>query len=146
MEIRSQGDPVNGFGAVFQAFSAEAFRGRRVRFAGYARTTGVERRAFFWLRIDNQTDSVGFDNMEDRPLVGTLDWRRYELVLDVSESATRINVGAALTGAGSICIDDLEFSIVDWTVATTGIRLAPFAQPPLPLDAPRAPRNLGVEL
>jgi len=36
---------------------------------------------------------VAFDNMQDRAIKGTTDWRRYEVVLDVPEDATGIAPG-----------------------------------------------------
>lgn len=37
-----------------------------------------------WMRVDNKFDDVlQFDNMNNRPITGTTNWNRYEIILDV---------------------------------------------------------------
>lgn len=140
--------PENYFGAVgSQTFLADDFRGRRVRFAGYARVAGVPvtAGAFLWMRVDGSATGVPFDNMAGRRLIGTLDWARYEIVLDVPADAQRIHIGAILPATGALWVDDLEFMVVDATVPTTGT-LRPPREYPAPRRAlTRAPRNLDFE-
>jgi len=53
--------------------------------------------AGFWLRIDgkeNPKQQLGFDNMNNRPVKGTTDWKLYQIVLDVPENSGLINFGA----------------------------------------------------
>ena len=58
--------------------------------------------------------------MQDRPIKGTSDWKRYEIVLDVPEQAQEIAFGLLLTGGGQVWMDDLKFEVVGKDVATTG--------------------------
>jgi hypothetical protein len=81
-----------------------------------------------WLRVDhpNGRRALAFDNMETRPIRGTSDWRRHELVLDVSAIADRIFYGALLDGAGRLRVDGFEIEVVGREVAVTDmIRWAP---------------------
>ncbi len=56
---------------------------------------------------------LAFDNMDSRPVKGTTDWRRYEVVLDVPEAALRVAFGPVLRGAGRVWADDLTLDVVD---------------------------------
>jgi len=144
LRIRSADAGRNDLGQVAQRFVADDYRGRRVRLAGYARIADVAVSAVLLMRIDGGTEGTPFDYMQDRPLRGTTDWQRIEIVLDVPADAARFYLGAALRGAGTIWIDDLDLSVVDRTVPTTGTVLPP-QNPAAPPDLPRAPRNLDFE-
>jgi len=126
-----------GFGALMQTISAEAYVGQRVRLSGQVRTElGDDQWGALWMRIDGPQHGggyLGFDNMQDRPIRGRRDWRRYEVVLDVPETATAIAFGALLLKGGDIWIDDLAFEVVGDEV--------PVTQP----SRSRAPRNLDFE-
>jgi hypothetical protein len=130
---------------VRQTILADDFRGRRMRLAGYARVADAAAGSGLLMRVDGSASGTPSDIMTDRPLRGTGEWRRLEIVLDVPADATRIVLGSMLRGAGTLWIDDLEFSAVDRTVPTTGRVLGPWEGPPGPPDAPRAPRNLDFE-
>jgi hypothetical protein len=58
--------------------------------------------------------------MAKRAVKGTRDWKRYEVVLDVSESAEEIAFGILLSGKGQVWTDDLKFEVVGKEIATTG--------------------------
>jgi hypothetical protein len=127
-----------GFGTLMQTFKPDAFRGKRVRMSGYVRSQDVADWAGLWLRIDGQSgEPLGFDNMQQRPIRATSDWKKYEIVLDVPDSAQAIAFGILLTGAGQVWIDDLDFEVVGKDVHTTASK---------PLDTtPSAPANLNFE-
>ena len=82
---------IDGFGTLMQNVSPQQYAGLRVRLSGYAKSQDIEESAGFWMRVDAKDRSVGkplaFDNMNTRPIVGTTDWRRYEIVLDVAQEA-----------------------------------------------------------
>jgi hypothetical protein len=98
------------------------------------------------MRVDGSADGTPFDDMSDRWLTGTADWKRLEIVLDVPADASLIDLGVLLTGTGSAWVDDLELAVVDGSVPTTG-RVIPYrTEVPIPLpDLPRSPRNLDLE-
>jgi hypothetical protein len=127
-----------GFGTLMQTFKADAFRGKRVRMSGYARAQEVKTWAGLWMRVDGpRGEALAFDNMQDRAIKGTSDWKKYEVVLDVPESAQEIAFGLLLTGAGQVWMDDLAFEVVGKDVPTTG---------PKPSGGvPPAPANLNFE-
>lgn len=120
--IASVGISGNGFGTLTQGISAEAWRGKRVRFSGWLRTRDVDSGwAGLWMRVDPPAGSpLAFDNMAGRGPVGTTDWQRYEVVLDVAEEAKAVYFGALLAGAGALWVDDLVLEEVPDTVEVTG--------------------------
>jgi hypothetical protein len=144
LRIRSTRPDARSFTGVTQAVSAEPYRGTRVRLRGYARVSGVSRWAGLWMRIDGPT-VVPFDNMHDRPFVGTADWRSADVVLDVPADADAIYIGGLLSGSGTLWIDEFEFDTVPQSVPTTG---APRPSQTPVTTAPGLPRvltNLGFE-
>lgn len=136
--LKSVAQKPGGFGTLMQTCKADAFRGKRVRMSSYARSQDVKLWAGLWMRVDGpRGEPLGFDNMQDRAIKGTSDWKKYEIVLDVPESAQDIAFGLLLTGAGQVWMDELAFAIVGKDVPTTGSK--PTA------GAPPTPANLDFE-
>ena len=144
LRIRSVDAGPNDNVVAAQRFLSDEYRGRRVRLAGFARVADVTASAGFILRVDGGGSGTPFDNMRDRPVRGTADWQRLELVLDVPADGLRIYLAGWLRGPGTLWIDDLELSVVDSSVPTTGTVLPP-QNPAAPPDLPRTPRNLDFE-
>lgn len=138
---------INGFGTLMQNFDPEMYRGKRIRLTGYIKAVDVENWAGLWLRVDGKTASksvtttikesnsgdkltskvtnsearktLAFDNMYNRPITGTVNWTKCEIVLDVPDSATNIAFGALLNGTGQIWFDQLKFDTVGKGIPTT---------------------------
>lgn len=88
--------------AMMQTVKPDNYRGKRIRLSGYLKTVNVADYSGFWLRIDGTVDNVtylAFDNMSNRPVKGTTDWKECEVVLDVSNEAELIAFGVNLTAA-----------------------------------------------
>lgn len=129
-------DPA-GFGVLSQRFQAQAFCGARIRLSGYIRVAGVTGWAGLWMRVDGKDGELQrFDNMEQRPVKGTSEWVRREVVLDVPRDAYAIAIGALLVGAGQVWLDDLRLETVGLDVPTTVQELTLL----------EAPVNLAFEL
>jgi hypothetical protein len=111
-----------GFGTLMQDCLPDKYLGKRVRMSGFMKSEGINHWAGFWMRVDigNSTKPLSFDNMDDRPVKGTTDWTKYDIVLDVPATATNIAYGALVSGGGQIWIDDLSFEIVDAGTPLTG--------------------------
>ncbi len=120
--IKSIDKDIDGFGTLMQKCRPDKFIDKRVKMTGYLKSENVVDGASFWFRVDQlgSKEELSFDNMEDRPIVGTTDWHRYELVLDVPNNASYIAYGAMIGGTGQIWFDNITFEIVDETVPTTG--------------------------
>lgn len=113
-----------GFGTLMQMADAAPYLGKRVRLSAVLKADGAER-AQMWMRVDGRERPVAFDNMQDRPLTGTTDWKRYEIVLDVPEGSRAVAYGFFLSGAGKVSADDFRLEVVDPKTPLTGRSMAP---------------------
>lgn len=123
--IKSINKNIDGFGTLMQEAFASRYVGKRIRLSGYMKSENVKGWAGFWLRIDqiNPQKPISFDNMHNRAIIGTTDWRKYEIILDVPVNGKVLAYGALLYGTGQIWFDDLKFEIVNKSIATTNIPL-----------------------
>ena len=141
-----------GFMALTQGIRAEQYRGKRLMFSGYIRTQEVVGSAGLWVQIGGGGGSVGFDNMRERPDKGTMDWAKYEVVLDVPENSVAVAFGFRLSGPGQAWVDDLNFEVVGQNVPVTNMpavnRTNPAnvdAQARAAANMPTQPVNLDFE-
>jgi hypothetical protein len=119
--IRSRADVETGkFAILMQVIRADQYRGKKVRMSAYIRVSEAEEGAFLWLRIDDVETALEASN--DRTVAGSADWRRYELVLPVSETVAGIAFGLGLAGAGQAWIDDVKLEAVDAATPMIGNR------------------------
>jgi hypothetical protein len=120
--LEAKSTAIEGFGTLMQNFKAERYVNKRVRFTASVKTENVAQWAGLWMRVDTTKDSepLMFDNMEDRPITGTTDWKKYGVVLDVPGDATFISIGVLLNGVGRVWLRDAQFDEVDGGVPTTG--------------------------
>ena len=108
------------FITIMQQVNAKNYINKRIRFSGYFKTKEVDGWGGLWVRIDGkQFEQLKFDNMQNRPIVGTNDWNYYSSVLDVSEEAEVLNIGFLLQGEGELWADDFCLEIVSNDVDTT---------------------------
>lgn len=118
--IKSRGQP-RGFGTLMTMTEADPYRNKRLRMTGYAKSASVHDWGGFWMRIDGPNQELlGFDNMHDRPITGTTEWTKNQIVLDVPVESSRIAYGVLLGGDGQVWIDDIKFDVVGKEVPTTG--------------------------
>ncbi|MGB7084337.1 MAG: hypothetical protein WBD47_02195 [Phormidesmis sp.] len=137
--IRALEGELEGFGTLMQVFDAENYQGQRLRLRGYVKAAAVEDWAGLWMRVDGASNQVlGFDNMQNRPIRGTVDWQPYDVVLDVPAESSKIAFGLLLGGSGQVWMDDLQFEVVDETVPTTDLHSDESEQL-------RSPTNLSFE-
>lgn len=114
-----------GFGTIMQQFTPQDFLGKKVKLTGYIKASDVNKWAGMWMRVDGDNTnphkrSLSFDNMQDRPIKGTLDWKKYEIILDVPQESVLIAYGVLLDGPGSVWLDNFEFEVIEEGARTTG--------------------------
>src|SRR5712691_7388604 len=80
--------------------------------------------ANLWMRLDGEKRTLGFDNMGNRAVTGTTEWKRYEITLDVPENAANIAFGSFVAGKGQAWVDDFQVEVVGKDVPSTN-RLSP---------------------
>jgi hypothetical protein len=119
--IKFIGDKPEGFGTLMQAFKPDQYGGKRVRMSAWMKTENADS-AQLWMRIDGvEKKMLGFDNMNNRAVKGTDDWKRYEITLDVPESAVAIAFGILVAGRGQAWVDDFQFEVVGNDVPSTNM-------------------------
>lgn len=107
------------FCSLHQVIRPDAYIKQRIRLSAYVKALGVKKSAGLWMRIDGPTGYLRLDDMRKRPIVGTSNWTRYEIVLDVPKCSTQIVFGLLFSGQGKVWIDDVQLEIVEATVPTT---------------------------
>ncbi|MBN8697926.1 MAG: hypothetical protein J0L87_15455 [Bacteroidetes bacterium] len=119
--IKSKDKEIDGFGTLMQNSLPPEFLGKKIRMTGYMKSEKVENWACFWLRIDQPDKDApkSFDNMRERQIKGTTEWKQYEIVLYVPPKSTNISFGGLLNGTGQIWFDRIVFEVVDKSVSTT---------------------------
>jgi hypothetical protein len=115
--------------------------------SGFVKTAAGEGWAGLWMRVDGKDKTgIAFDNMMNRPVKGDTDWKKYEVVLDVPDSAEEIVFGFLLAGQGQAWVDDIELEVVGNDVKTTGLETQPMDRVGQPLQGlPDDPKNPNFE-
>jgi hypothetical protein len=120
--LKSKEQEVEGFGTLMQKFRANIYHGKRLRFSAYVKAEEVEGWAGLWMRIDgSQGAMLGFDNMQTRPIKGTIDWHEYEVILDVHQGSKYVAFGILLHGCGQVWLSNIQFSEVSSNLPTTDV-------------------------
>ncbi len=119
--IKSVQSKIYKFGTLMKTIKSDDYKGKTVKMTGYIKSNNVKKWAGLWMRVDYYgTDVLAFDNMQNRGVKRTTDWAKYEIVLYVPQEATSISYGVLLSGTGQIWFKDVNFEIVDDSVAETG--------------------------
>jgi hypothetical protein len=132
--LRAKTPIVQGFGTLMQDFRADHYLGKRVRFSAFVKTEGAQDWAGLWMRIDSGVKTVAFDNMHDRPVKGTTNWQKYDVVLDVAQDATGVSFGVLLSGSGVVWLNNAKFDVVGPTVLATDGDVVQKPEEPANLD------------
>jgi hypothetical protein len=61
--------------------------------------------------VDGPSQILAFDNMHERGVTGTTDWKEYSIELPVAANAENINFGALFPGSGSAWFDDFKIEL-----------------------------------
>jgi mannose-6-phosphate isomerase-like protein (cupin superfamily) len=144
--IASKAKSPKGFATLRQVFKAELYRGKRIRMTAIVKSQNVAGWSGLWMRVDSEAlSSLAFDNMENRKIRKTTDWKKYDIVLDVPEDAAEIYFGFLLSGRGQVWVDDFSFEVVRPEIKPTG-RPQPYVRTMALLwNPPVQPVNLGFE-
>jgi hypothetical protein len=118
--LETRAAPVTGFVSLAQNAVVTELRGRRLQLSAWVKAEKVEGWSGLWMRIDNvKGKGVAFDNMQDRPIRGSVDWTAHSIVLDVPQEGSKVYFGVILEGNGTVWVDDFTFSLVGSKVPVT---------------------------
>lgn len=137
--IKSIDKKIDGFGTLMQQCLPNKYLGKRIKMTAFIKSENVINWAGLWLRVDQagSQQPLSFDNMSNRPIKGTSDWTKYEIVLDVPSNASLLAYGVLLDGTGQIWFDNITFEIVADNVPSTGSinsKKSPTVDEPINLD------------
>jgi hypothetical protein len=138
--MRHAVDRPEAFGTLMQEFSPHNYLGKRLRMASWIKTEGGEGWVGAWMSVYGKAGriNISFDNMCQRPITGTTEWTKYEIVLDVPNESTKIGFGVILSGKGKLWFDDITLDVVSEDTAVTDCQCSE-------RHKPLAPRNLNFE-
>ncbi len=100
------------FGACFSAIPTD-FSGSEITLKAFLKTENISEdgMAGLWMRIDGEGEMLAFDNMQDRPVKGTTDWKEYTVTLSLSDEAKTVNIGGLMTGTGKMWVDNFRLFV-----------------------------------
>ena len=62
-----------------------------------------------WVRLDDSNmKMLWFDNMQDRPITGTTDWKKFHITFDVPKKSQMLNFGVLIVDSGSAWINNVS--------------------------------------
>jgi C-terminal processing protease CtpA/Prc len=95
------------------AYSIPAiYEGKEIELRAYMKLKDIKDGSIgLMLRIDGPSGGLAFDNMQQKNIQGTSDWKMYSVVLKYPEDANTIYIGAILSGTGELWVDDFELLI-----------------------------------
>ena len=101
----------NSFGCIAHKIPA-VYQGKEIELRAYMKLKDVKEGTIgLMLRIDGSTGILQFDNMQQKNIQGTSDWKMYSVKLPYPNNAKTIYIGALLSGTGQLWVDDFELLI-----------------------------------
>ena len=136
--LKSKASATVGFGTLMQSFSASKYAGQRIRLSASVKSDEVSDWAGLWMRVDVNSRPFVIDNMANRSIKGSVDWREYQVVLDVPKDATNVAFGILPSKSGMVWLNNVRFEMVSTEVPVT-------AKPSFATPTPEDPVNLNFE-
>lgn len=118
------------WGSLMQIFSADQYRGKRVRLQARVKTKDVSQWAGLWMRVDGPSGITAFYNSQDKPIKGSTDWQLRTVVLEVAPDSSAIALGMIDAGSGEVWMDDVKLEVVDKAVPVDGFPVSALAKAP----------------
>jgi hypothetical protein len=100
----------NGFSTISKAVPID-FAGTTIEWRGFLRSEGVSDYLGLWMREDGETSGLAFDNMQQRQVKGTNDWKEYSITLPIHRDARQLHFGVLIAGTGKVWADDLQLLV-----------------------------------
>jgi C-terminal processing protease CtpA/Prc len=110
LRIERQDTSPNAFTSVSKMIPID-FAGATLELRGFLRTEDVSEFAGLWMREDDDSGSLAFDNMQRRQLKGTTAWAEYSITLPLQKAAKRLVFGVLGAGVGRVWADDLRLLV-----------------------------------
>lgn len=83
--------------------------GKEITVKGWMKTESMKGSLALMLGIyDAEGNTLQFENLQDKRLKGSKEWKQYSVTLPLSAEAQKIHIGPILIGKGKLWIDDIE--------------------------------------
>jgi len=131
LRIESQTDDIvqGEFGCPRYSVPA-IYAGNTVTVKAVMKLEDVENPIGLLLRIDGNSGTLQFNNMQQMGIKGTLDWKEYSVTLPLPREAQTIHIGAIHSGKGKLWIDYFQLLIDGKDISEAQI----VEKPKLPAD------------
>jgi hypothetical protein len=92
-----------------QQADISSYVGKKLKYSAVIKTDKIKNWAGLWVRLDdNDMRCLWFDNMQDRPIKGTADWKEFSITFKVPRQSSTLNFGVLLVGSGSVWINKVS--------------------------------------
>jgi len=124
LAIKSLNPSVKSFATCTNSVANE-YEGKKIELKGFIKVEGIREGGFagLWMRLDGESGILHFDNMSNRGIVGTQEWKPYAIELPIDGNVKRIVFGGLLAGIGKMWLDNLELLIDGKPVETIELKL-----------------------
>lgn len=108
---------IKTLGTLFAPFSksidAGSYLNKEFIFRSKVKLINGDGNGHLWARVDKKDKEMGFfDNMDDRPIISK-EWKTYEIKGRIDSTAAFLHIGAFLSGAGELWVDDMTLEVND---------------------------------
>jgi hypothetical protein len=134
----------DNFASVYQTFKPNKFKDQKIHFTAFIIALNVNGQAGIFMSVENSKDEViSFDDMSNRAISGTADWKKCTIILPVPNESKRLRMGFMLKGTGSVWLRDISIALAERDAKSTAIK---FIQNKFQLNLPgKGPRNLAFD-
>ena len=145
-----------GNATLVQHVLADDYRGKRVRYSAWFKTSGVAKKPTagmaLFMRVDGQTRMLGYFSTAVRLFHTNAGWEQFSIVFDIPEETMGFALGVEVQASGDFWVDDGKFEVVSKDVdisshirprALTAAEQESFRKQYV--GAAKAPSNLGFE-
>ncbi len=109
--VKIDGTAGNAFGSVAYRIPSK-YKGKKIKLEGYMKLKNVANgHAGLLLRLDGDGNTLEFDNMASKGIVGSIDWKKYQITLPYNEKTEDIFVAGILSGSGTVWFDDFKVTV-----------------------------------
>lgn len=127
--IHSREPGYKGNAALTQHVLADDYRGKRVRYSAWFKTSGVAKTPTagiaLFMRIDGQTRTLGYFSTGVRLFHSSAGWEQFSVVFDIPEETMGFALGVDVHASGDFWVDDGKLEVVrDPAIAILGHRPA----------------------
>jgi len=110
--VRIRRNSTEPWGMLHQQLAPAGLAGRRLEFAAWLRTDKVSGDGAILVIRTLANGAVDRHVFQEPALVGTHDWKRYSVSLDIPKSTSIVELGVMLQGDGTLWVDDASLVVL----------------------------------